>query len=185
VTIGERGAASASIDGFSAPHTIFGLGGGYDYRIGKMVLGTYGYWDATFGSTDMSLSYNNESLATAKFDIANHWGIGGRLGVLTSENTLAYTGIAFTQMDTTTTATITTETGAKDITFNGWEIPVGMETYLSKNLSFKVEGVYSSYSKESLIDNHGVNVTLQPDVYSVKMGLNYRFGGASTSDILK
>jgi outer membrane immunogenic protein len=114
--------------------------------------------------------------------------VRGRLGVLANPNWLLYAtgGLAYGEADTNTTLTV----GALGVSNNfdttrlGWTAGGGVEAFLSRNWSAKVEYLYvdlGSFSNAFTGLGTFTPVTLSTHVTDniVRAGLNYHFGGPS------
>jgi outer membrane immunogenic protein len=114
--------------------------------------------------------------------------VRGRLGVLANPNWLLYAtgGLAYGEVDTNTTVT----EGALGVSNNfdttriGWTVGGGVEAWLSRNWTAKVEYLYvdlGSFSNTFTGVGAFTPVTLSTHVTDniVRAGLNYHFGGPS------
>jgi outer membrane immunogenic protein len=114
--------------------------------------------------------------------------VRGRLGVLANPNWLLYTtgGLAYGEVDTNTALTA----GALGVSNNfdttrlGWTVGGGVEAWLSRNWTAKVEYLYvdlGSFSNTFTGVTGFTPVTLSTHVTDniVRAGLNYHFGGPS------
>jgi outer membrane immunogenic protein len=114
--------------------------------------------------------------------------VRGRLGVLANPNWLLYAtgGLAYGEVDTNTTFTLgATSLGNNfDTTRVGWTIGGGVEAWLSRNWTAKVEYLYvdlGSFSNTYTGLGVFTPVTLSTHVTDniVRAGLNYHFGSPS------
>jgi outer membrane immunogenic protein len=114
--------------------------------------------------------------------------VRGRFGVLANPNWLLYAtgGLAYGEVDTS--ATITSGALAASSSFDttrlGWTVGGGVEAFLSRNWSAKVEYLYvdlGSFSNTFTGVGTFTPVTLSTHVTDniVRAGLNYHFGGPS------
>ena len=130
-----------NVDGFT-----YGLGAGYDFDTGGMVVGLEGeITDSTAKKCAEIPGY--KACAKAGRDLY----VGARLGTTigASKNTLlyakgGYTNAASELEETETVGTVTTVTNysSKD---DGWRVGAGLETKTSNNLLLKGEYRYSDY----------------------------------------
>jgi outer membrane immunogenic protein len=110
------------------------------------------------------------------------WTIGGRLGYLTSPNTLVYGLLGYTEASfsdpTLSISGFTTATvSAKLPALSGWSTGFGIETLLASNLSLKAEYRYTELDKESLgtgIENLA-DIRVEPSIHTGRLSVNYKF----------
>lgn len=96
--------------------------------------------------------------------------IRGRLGVVIRENTLltANAGVAFVDSDQgTATATFSHDVGGV--------VGVGLEHKVSDNVSFRGDASYYFFGEETFVDTGGSNMTLDLDIFTVRVGLTRHF----------
>jgi outer membrane immunogenic protein len=114
--------------------------------------------------------------------------VRGRLGVLANPNWLLYAtgGLAYGEVDTSSTLTsgALAASSSFDTTRLGWTVGGGVEAWLSRNWSAKVEYLYvdlGSFSNTFTGVGVFTPVTLSTHVTDniVRAGLNYHFGGPS------
>lgn len=109
-------------------------------------------------------------------EVDNMWSIGGRIGYLTSPNTLIYGLLAYTQADVTAFGNLTLFDGAggvagsvtdkADIDASGFTVGAGIETKVTENVSLKFEYRFTD------LDNDTMNGTdfISPTVFAVSGG---------------
>lgn len=131
-----------SADGFA-----YGLGAGYDFDTGGLVVGIEGeIMDSTAKKCAGSTS-TYEACIKAGRDLY----VGGRIGttVGASKNTLLYAKGGYTdarsKITETTTVGTTTTTERWSESDGGWRVGAGVETKTSNNLLLKGEYRYSDY----------------------------------------
>jgi outer membrane immunogenic protein len=177
-------AAGASPTGAGADLGMFGVNTGYDFRRGNLVFGPVVEYSWMRGSSDAAISSGGDS-ASAKFEYTDQWGIGGRLGYVLGENTLVYGRVLYTQLNATGSYEILGSTGSKDFTFDGVTLGMGVETMLTRQVSFKIEGDYSHFGSEDIYRDGNESLTTEPNVYAIKAGITWRpdFGPANLSSL--
>jgi outer membrane immunogenic protein len=134
---------------------------GYDYRAGpKFVVGVLA--DYAFGDLD-------GTTAGSTFTVDKQWAIGARLGFLSTRSTLWFATAGWTRADFEIDAPALTRT------LDGYFVGAGVEQAFTPNLSLKVEYRFSNY--EDFQPDSGSPLTIDNDVQSIRLGLNWTFGG--------
>lgn len=176
------GGAALTIDGFSGEGLAGGLGVGCDYQMQRVVIG--GFADYTFQDVEFTANLSVPAFpfsAGGSVSIEDEWTIGGRLGVLLNDSTLAYGLLGYTQAKASDLAFTST---IGDISFSvpdfkGWTIGAGFETRLMDNLTLAGEYRYTMFDSETVAILPGaLDLGLEPDVHSIRMALRYKFGAS-------
>jgi outer membrane immunogenic protein len=174
------GGASLTIDGFSGRGALGGAHAGCDYQIQRIVLG--GFADYTFQDVEWSAALTAPGFGfsgNAKLAIEDQWTVGGRLGVLLNDSTLAYGLVGYTQAkasDLELTSTLGNLSFAVE-DLKGWTVGAGIETRLMANLFLGAEYRYTKFDNEDVTLIPGaLNLGLDPEVHSVRAALRYKFG---------
>lgn len=176
------GGAALTIDGFSGEGLSGGLGVGCDYQMQRVVMG--GFADYSFQDVEFTAGLSIPAFpfsAGASLSIENSWTIGGRLGVLLNDSTLAYGLVGYTQAKSSDLA-LTSTIG--DISFSvpdfsGWTVGAGIETRLTDALYLAGEYRYTMFDSETVAILPGaLDLGLEPDVHSIRMALRYKFGAS-------
>lgn len=196
-------------DGDSDVGTVSGFGTvqlGFDRQVwgGGWVVGLFADYD--WMNMESDIDGNSIDLTTAlipgvgqlagslSVEVDNMWSIGGRIGYLTSPDTLLYGVLAYTQADATAFGNLTLFDGAggtvaslteqSGLDVNGFTVGAGIETKLSENVSLKFEYRYtdldngnltgSGFLVPGLFDVAGSNLDIDTDIHSVRALLVWR-----------
>lgn len=137
-----------------------GLYGGYNMQNGQMVYGAEA--DLNYSGVD-----NNANGFTAKQ--GTNGSIRGRVGVdLNPVMVYGTAGIAASGVK------VTTNGGAKDdATLLGWTAGAGAETFVTDNITARVEYRYSDYGKKTFNGAGGVRSGFED--HSVRVGMGVKF----------
>lgn len=163
-----------NIDGLSASGGMYGVHVGCDYKMNQFVIGAfadYSWYDADFNVSSPLLG-----VAILNTGLDSSWSVGGRAGMLVSKSTLVYGLLAWSQMDMKPITTFggvgpTLTLGSTD----GIAVGGGIETELMPNVRLKLEYRYSMYDKITAPIVPGLNLDIEPDVHTVRLGVSYAF----------
>jgi outer membrane immunogenic protein len=171
-----------SLSSAGAGGGMFGVNGGYNFTAGRFLVGPYAEFNWANNSVDLAI---DNGKYTAKLAHDDEWSIGGRLGYLVSPQTVAYGLVAFTSADTSiSTSSSTPIKGLEDgVNFHGYTLGVGAESFVTRDVSLKLEGRWTQFSKATLYNRADeektvTTVTSEPSEVAVMVGVNYhpRFG---------
>ncbi|ALK08632.1 outer membrane protein [Blastochloris viridis] len=151
---------------------------GFDYQIGNIVVGIQGDISGANlegKSTIGGVEFKNEATWLAS--------VTGRVG-FTVDRALFYVkgGAAWTDLDSTVSDGI--DSAKKSETRDGWTVGGGIEYAFAPNWSTFVEYDYYDFGDKNTIIGDGL-VKIDTDVSVVKLGVNYRFGGAADPVVRK
>lgn len=188
---------SASLDGFGHEGGIIALSAGYDVQThARAVIG--GFIDYDFMNLDHEDSLDIDGFVSGGLDgeIKDILMIGGRVGYLTSSDTLVFAsfGYATSELSPVTVsgsifggppASLTLIDGER---LSGFFLGAGMETRLTADLSLKAEYRYVDLGSEEVtlfpgtggfgdFVNSIVSTEYDPVIQTGRLTLNYRFGG--------
>jgi opacity protein-like surface antigen len=137
---------------------------GYDYQFpaSRWVVGAFvDYdWENFAGDRDFNFWWNNAlDNHHTSVTLENQWNIGGRLGVLTSPETLFYVVLAYSQAQQKASLdrwhdvanTLWTDLGGT-ATLSGLTVGAGLETHLKDNWFLKLEYRFSQLSSDRAWD---------------------------------
>jgi outer membrane immunogenic protein len=134
---------------------------GYDWQLSPaLMLGVFG--DYAFGEIEGSFNDADDIFAVDK-----QWAIGARLGLLATPSTLFYASAGYTRADFEVSSD---DLSLNNETLDGYFVGLGVEQAISRNLAFKLDYRFSDYR-----DFTSGNSTLDNEVHSVRLGLNWRF----------
>lgn len=169
-----------------------GLQAGYNYQIGKIVLGFEG--DIALGGASTKTSVTSTAYispwssnsATANVSIDWYGSLRVRLGLSPSKNFLVYAtgGIAFGQISTSYSSIIynympntafTNGVPEKSNIQVGWIAGAGAEYALSRSWSLRAEALYMSLGSVEAKPAYGTAVSGDIEMGVARAGVNYQF----------
>jgi outer membrane immunogenic protein len=153
----------------------FSLSAGYDRTLsGPLVVGMFVDYD--FKDVDTHFSspiFELDGTLTLK----NQLSAGGRIGYLISPSTLFFATVGYAHADSSDrTAFFDEQTRGNFGDFNGYFVGGGVEALVYDNFSIKAEYRYTSYRSEDGDFNGIATDTVKPQLQSLRLSLNYRFG---------
>jgi outer membrane immunogenic protein len=159
-----------------------GVQGGLNYLMGRYVLGIEA--DATFGRISGSVDPAYTSVDEATIDVSLLASARIRAGWLLTDSTMLFAtgGLGFAHWTDRNFIGGTQFGGDYDQSKTGWTLGVGVETVLTEHLSIKAEYMHYDFGSWSAPSPGGVFWAINDDMFrtsfdSVRVGLNYRFGG--------
>lgn len=188
------------VDGFSGEGWLGEASVGFDYQVGRMVLGVLGDVRWTNFETD---AYAEIELPAGEIETATlgvegsietelGWDALVRAGFLVNDRALLYAlgGYSYQQFDLGYDIYGPAEGGpfpsdSTDEDRHGWTVGVGLEAMLTQNVSLKTEYRYTqfddiSYDIGELIggeDDSVAELSLDPSQHTFAVGVNYKFKG--------
>lgn len=155
---------------------LYGVGAGYDFSAGGVLIGAEAELSDSTGGEDEDLGGGRR----LNFEVERDIYVGGRIGAVVSPTVLIYAKGGYTNarygLDADDSAGATREFGA---TLDGFRVGGGVEYALSENMFAKGEYRYSSYSDLSIdvgdtdvdFDDFDVNT----DRHQLVAGVGFRF----------
>ena len=174
-TKGNPAGTVLETEGLGATGTAFGVGVGCDYQMARMVFGAFA--DMDWYDADWSLTSPTTGFISAGFGIDKAWTVGGRVGVLLSNSTLAYGLIGWSQLDMTpATLTVGLLTASAPLgSTDGMVVGGGIETEIIKSVRLKLEYRYAMYDDIKVPVNAATQLSFEPEVHTVRLGISYLF----------
>jgi len=155
---------------------IYGIQAGYDFQLGaNWVLGleaqgTWGDREGDDGGTGGDVN---------GVEINSEYSLRARGGYLFTPSTLAYLTGGWVRMDVDATAPTT---GAVNEDVDGWTYGVGVEHRYGSNWSSFIEYRHDEMDQTRFsFPADGYDEGITPETDSVRIGVNYRFGGAAAA----
>ena len=124
--------------GDSTDGILYGIAGGYDFRINNLVLGI---------EAEAAESTAGDCAGGVCVDASRDLYIGGRIGAVVSPNVLIYGKVGYTNARASF--------GGTGVNFDGIRAGAGIEWMLTGNLSIRGEYRYSNY-EDGLSRNQGI-----------------------------
>ncbi len=165
----ELGIFGVTFDGIAATGVVGTAEVGYDRQFGSIVAGVFANYD--FGdnvATTLTAPFLNASI-----NQTDSWTLGGRIGYLLNQSTLAYSLAGVTQSRFQLEGVPGV---AWNDTFSGWTVGGGLETKLFGNWTVKGEYRYTDYDQKTFFGFLNVNSSAQ----TARLVLSYKldaFGG--------
>lgn len=162
-----------SIDGLA-----YGVGAGYDFRMGNFVAGPEA--EVTWSTAKTKFDDGDfEGFGIGNVKTNRDLYVGARLGYVVTPRTMVYAKGGYTNAKfDVNNASGTIETN-RDIDADGWRIGAGVEQAISNNVFAKVEYRYSNYEKGELDYTgdfpDGQRFDLDLDRHQVMAGVGVRF----------
>ena len=156
---------------------------GYNWQTGNFVIGIEAEGGYLGAEGDEFIVDDPDNFGETEF---NAYGVlAARLG-LASEKALFYVkgGWAFADVETAAGDLINgsddiddTDLTILDDTLSGYAIGGGLEYAVSSNWTVKAEYLYLDFDDETTGNNDGDSFNHENDLHTVKLGVNYKFGG--------
>jgi outer membrane immunogenic protein len=205
---------TASLDGFGHEGGFIALSGGFDYQARpQIVLGAFIDYDLLNlkHKDTLSLGIGEPGdggfglVGTLRGEIEDLLMIGGRVGYLTSPDTLVFASFGYANAEF---GDVRVGLGANGFNlgsavlvdeqrYDGYFLGTGLETRLTPEISLKAEYRYVDLGSERVtllpgtgelgeLVNEFVGTTFEPTIQTGRVSINYRFGGgAAHTDTLK
>ena len=162
-----------SIDGL-----LYGVGVGYDFNAGGVVLGIEGEYSGSTASVD----YNNDGGANTfgfgRVDTGRDLYVGARAGILADPQTLVYVKGGYTNAQLNLQANDGTTSLDRSYELDGFRVGAGVERAFTPNTFGKLEYRYSNYSSADFGTDNSVLVDdfrVDTDRPQVAVSVGYRF----------
>jgi outer membrane immunogenic protein len=157
-----------SIDGVT-----FGVGAGYDYDVGGVILGIEGEFTESSGSQDSDESVDGfrRSIETGR----DHY-VGGRVGVPVTPRTMIYAKGGYTNLAVEANYEGADDRFEFDTNADGFRLGAGIEQAFGSNAYAKVEYRYSNYNNlENNMEGTDFSRNIDLDRHQVVAGVGFRF----------
>jgi outer membrane immunogenic protein len=167
---GKSTYSDASIaNGTFQPDRAFGGGQfGYNFQRGHFVFGV----EADLGVMDLSVGQINANTKDYGMNGGFYADVTGRLGYA-MDRTLLYAKGGAAWLDTKFSVNNGGAVSSTSPTVSGWTAGAGIEFMLLRSWSIKAEYLHYSFESSSFADGAGGKVRFEPDVDTVKFGVNY------------
>ena len=152
----------------------FGIGGGYDYDAGGVILGVEGEFTESTGkqSSDESLDLPFRSRVETGRDIY----VGGRVGVAVAPRTLVYAKGGYTNTAIEARYEDDTDRFEFDTNTDGFRLGAGVEQLFGERAYGKLEYRYSNYGNLDFAGDDGdLETDIDLDRHQVMAGVGVRF----------
>lgn len=126
---------------------LYGVGIGYDFDMGGMVLGIEGEWTDSTAKTEFSDGADFEGFGLGRVDTGRDLYVGARVGGKLSDDLLAYVKGGYTNTKYNVLSTDGESELDQDINTDGWRVGAGLEYQMADNIFTKIEYRYSKYEE--------------------------------------
>lgn len=162
-----------SIDGM-----LYGVGAGYDFRMGNLVVGPEA--EVTWSTAKTKFDNGDfEGFGIGNVKTNRDLYVGAKVGYAVTPSTMLYAKGGYTNAKFDVRNTVGTVTTNTDIDADGWRVGAGVEQAISNNVFAKVEYRYSNYEKGELDYTadypDGQRFNLDTDRHQVVAGVGVRF----------
>lgn len=158
-----------SIDGIT-----FGVGAGYDFDAGGVVLGVEGEFTESTGDQD-----RNETIDGVNYRAGVATGrdlyIGGRIGFRAAPSTLVYGKAGYTNTSIEADFEDDTDRIELDTNVDGWRLGAGVEQLFGPNMYGKLEYRYSNYNNLEVGKDVDIERDIDLDRHQIVAGVGFRF----------
>lgn len=161
-----------SIDG-----AVYGIGAGYDFAVGRAVVGIEGEFTESSAKTEYD-SGDFENFGFGNVKAGRDLYIGARAGFLATPRTLIYAKGGYTNAKFNVLASDGTTELKTDIDTDGWRAGAGVEQAIGPNTFVKAEYRYSNYGKAEVDYRDGPDsgrFDIDLDRHQVMAGVGLRF----------
>lgn len=162
-----------SIDGFN-----YGVGVGYDFNAGGVVLGVEGEWTDSTAETEFD-NGDSENFGLGNVETGRDLYVGARVGVLAAPDMLVYAKGGYTNARYNLNSSYDGEEYNSKMDTDGYRVGAGLEYALGTNSFAKLEYRYSNYSDAEVdFENDVPDVEvgeIDTDRHQVMAGFGYRF----------
>ena len=124
----------------------YGVGVGYDFAMGGVVLGIEGEYMESEASTDFDTT-GFTGFGVSNVGAGRDLYVGARAGILATPSTLVYVKGGYTNAQLNVLASDNTTDVDTDVDLDGFRVGAGVEQAISENLFVKGEYRYSKYEE--------------------------------------
>lgn len=136
-----------SADDQSIEGLLYGVGIGYDFDMGGVVVGVEGEYTDSTAKTEFSDGADYEGFGLGRVDTGRDLYVGARVGAKVGDDLLAYVKGGYTNTKYNILAADGENELSQDINTDGWRVGAGLEYSLADNTFAKVEYRYSKYEE--------------------------------------
>ena len=124
----------------------YGVGVGYDFAAGGVLVGVEGEYMESEAKTDYD-TFSGTQFGIANIDAGRDLYVGARVGILVSPQALLYVKGGYTNARLNVLATDNTTDTETNINLDGWRAGAGIEFAVAENFFVKAEYRYSNYKE--------------------------------------
>ena len=167
-----------SLDGLSGNGYVGGVHVGADLQMANSPIFAGVFGGADWGDNEFRLAFGSAAFTAT---LGNSYYAGGRLGVVV-HGTKVYALAAWRQTEWSSSV--------KGLTLDdprGWDVGLGVEVPIAKNVSLGLEGIHTQYQKGEFMAPHPITkvptalgIHGEIDQISVMARLNFQLGGSSS-----
>jgi outer membrane immunogenic protein len=157
---------------------LYGVGVGYDFNLGSMVVGAEAEYSDSTGKQDF-----NETIdvpITGRIATGRDLYVGGRIGFPIAPSTLVYGKLGYTNTAIDGAFRSGNESFDLDVNAEGYRLGAGVEQLLGPNAFGKIEYRYSNYGNletegRNFFDDGSDLAEIDLDRHQVVVGVGFRF----------
>lgn len=157
---------------------LYGVGIGYDFNLGSMVVGAEAEYSDSTGKQDF-----NETIdvpITGRIAAGRDLYVGGRIGFPVTPSTLVYGKLGYTNTAIDGAFSSGDDSFDLDVNAEGYRIGAGVEQLLGPNAFGKIEYRYSNYGNletegDDFFDDGSDLADIDLDRHQVLVGVGFRF----------
>lgn len=160
----------------------YGIGVGYDFDLGGLVLGIEGEFSESSGKQEADETIDGLSLSS-RIKTGRDLYVGGRLGFRAGSSTLLYGKVGYTNTNIDSRYQSASDTYEYGANVDGLRLGAGIEQLFGPNLYGKLEYRYSNYKKLDFTDDFDLDnfdaddarTNIDLDRHQVIAGVGFRF----------
>jgi outer membrane immunogenic protein len=155
----------------------YGIGAGFDFAMGGVVLGVEGEWMESEASSQYDRS-DDTGLGIDSLSTGRDLYVGGRVGFLVGKNAMIYGKGGYTNAKYNILASDDLTDTRANFKLDGWRAGAGVEVAVTNNLFVKAEYRYSNYTDGEVEAPNGVesdNFGVDVDRHQGVVGVGVRF----------
>ncbi len=155
----------------------YGVGVGYDFNLGGVVLGVEGEWMESAAKTQYDTAEFTD-FGVANIETGRDLYAGVRVGVPVTDKALVYAKGGYTNARYNVLASDNETDTNTDIDLDGWRVGAGLEYNVAKNMFVKTEYRYSNYDEGEVDAPNGIEsdrFNVDVDRHQVMAGFGVRF----------
>ncbi len=156
----------------------YGVGVGYDFAMGGLVLGVEGEWMESEADTRYDRGDDDVGLGIANLSTGRDLYAGARIGARVGSNAMIYAKGGYTNARYNVLASDGTTDTRTNVNLDGWRAGAGVEVAITKNAFVKAEYRYSNYTNGEVQAPSGLesdNFDVDVDRHQGVVGVGLRF----------
>jgi outer membrane immunogenic protein len=155
---------------------VYGVGAGFDFDLGGVVLGVEGEYSDSTGEQEFGETIDGTDFL-GRIAVGRDVYLGGRVGVTVTPRTLVYAKGGYTNTTIESAFSGAGDSVDFDTSVDGWRLGAGVEQMIGTNVYAKAEYRYSNYNGLKLDDDlfGDEDFDIDLDRHQVLAGVGLRF----------